>query len=698
MQSPSRGSSDRLRSIARAGAILGLALACYWPALQGSLVWDDASHVTRPGLQSWAGLGRIWTSTRATEQYYPVVHSAFWLEHRRWGDATLGYHLANVALHALACCLLMAVLQRLGSLRQRSAPDSPEGGRAQAAGLPAHAAALAAVLFAVHPVCVESVAWISEQKNTLSLVFYLLAAMAYLDFRKGGRPRRYLLASGLFLLALATKSVTASLPAALLVALWWATGKVSWRRDGVALAPWFLAAIAAGLLTAWVEHAVIGASGAPFDVSAGQRLLLAARDVWFYLGKLLWPARLLFFYPRWNVPLESAGWYGYLAASIALTAALFFARRRCRGPLAAWLFFVGSLLPALGFFNVYPFLFSYVADHFQYLASLGVFSAAAIGIAGGLSRLGPAGRSAGWGATGLLVAALVLRSNSQSREYRDAGTLYRAILAGNPASWKAHELLGDELSADPSRTREALEQFAQAVDLKPDDAEAQNNLGSMLLRAPGQEAGATGHFELAARYGPFMAEPHLNLANIWARTPGRTAAALEEYRQALRLSPNLVAAHYGAANALSGVPGAESAAISEYERTLGLDPGNVPARVNLAAVLARVPGREAQSLANYAEVLRSHPGLAPVHYDLAIELSRLPGRADDAIAEYLEALRIDPGFADAHKNVGLEYARKGLMDKAEFHWRRALQINPGYADIRARLQLLDEARARPTQP
>ncbi|MGA2018553.1 MAG: tetratricopeptide repeat protein [Opitutaceae bacterium] len=692
MQAQGPPPSARLRSAGWAAAILGLVLACYWPALGGGLVWDDASHVTRPDLRSWEGLSRIWLSFRATEQYYPVLHSAFWLEHRLWGDSALGYHLANVALHSLDCLLFMAALVRLGALREAVGPADGTGARPGP--LPAGAAALAAALFAVHPVCVESVAWIAEQKNTLSLAFYLLAGLAYLDYREGGRLRAYLLASGLFALALGTKSVTSSLPAALLVALWWATGRVSWRRDGTALLPWFAAALAAGLSTAWIERTVIGASGARFAFSAGQRVLLASRDAWFYLGKLAWPRTLLFFYPRWDVALESRGWYGYLAASVALTAALWLLRRRHRGPLAAWLFFVGSLFPALGFFNVYPFLFSYVADHFQYAASLGVLSAAAIGFSAAVARAARPVRAAGWGLACLAVAALALKSNAQSREYRGAESLYRAILAGNPACWKAHTLLGDELLAGPARPGEALEEFGKAVELEPEDAEAQNNLGSLLLRVPGRRADAIEHLGLAARYGPYMAEPHLNLADAWSTTPGRAADAVAEYREALRINPNLVAAHYGLANTLSGVPGGEAGAIAEYGRALQLDPGNVPARVNLAGELERVPGREAEALEEYARVLRAHPDLAPVHYDLAIALSRLPGRADDAIAEYLEALRIDPRFADAHKNLGVEYARKGRMDEAELHWRRALELDPGFSDVRAMLRSIEQARAR----
>ena len=332
-----------------AGLIAGLTLVSYWPALHGGLVWDDDAHVTKAALRSLSGLGEIWTNLRATQQYYPLLHSAFWVEHRLWGDATLGYHLANVALHATAALLLVLCLRRLG----------------------VPGAGLAGLLFAVHPVCVESVAWISEQKNTLSLVFYLLSALAYPRFDRDRGRSAYLLAFVLFVLALLTKTVTATLPAALLVILWWQRGRLSLRRDAAPLAPWFLLAAASGLFTSWVERVVIGAQGAPFDLGPLQRCLLAGRVIWFYLGKLLWPANLMFVYPHWDAAASALGWARCLAAALLLTGALFLLRKRSRGPLAAWLFFTGSLFPALGFFNVYPFLFSYVADHFQYLACLG---------------------------------------------------------------------------------------------------------------------------------------------------------------------------------------------------------------------------------------------------------------------------------------------------------------------------------------
>jgi hypothetical protein len=318
------------------------ALAAYFPALRGDFLWDDAGHVTNPALQSWSGLLRIWFEPGVTQQYYPLLHSAFWLEHKLWGDAVLGYHLINVLQHALAATLFGALLRRL------AVPG----------------AWFAAGLFLLHPVCVESVAWICEQKNTLSLVLYLGAALAYLRFDTVRFPRRYVLATLLFVGALLTKTVTASLPAALLVVFWWQRGRLDWRRDVVPLLPWFVLGAGGGLFTAHFEKVLIGAQGAEFNLGALDRVVLAGRVFWFYLGKLAWPAELIFVYPRWNVDASVWWQWVFTLAGLALLGVLIWWQRRARGPLAAALLFGGSLFPVLGFVNVYPFIFSYVADHF----------------------------------------------------------------------------------------------------------------------------------------------------------------------------------------------------------------------------------------------------------------------------------------------------------------------------------------------
>ena len=388
---------------------------------------------------------------------------------------------------------------------------------------------LAALIFAVHPVCVESVAWISEQKNTLSLVFYLLAGLAYLDFDARRRRWSYGAALGFFILALGTKSVTATLPAALLVVLWWRKGRLSWRRDIVPLAPWFVLAMVSGLFTAWVERKFIGAEGARFDLLAGQRVLLAGRVIWFYLGKLFWPSDLMFIYPHWDVAAAGVGWYGCVGAALAVTAALWLMRGRSRGPLAGWLFFTGSLLPALGFFNVYPFLFSYVADHFQYLASLGIIAAVAWGIVMILARVPPGVRAGGRALCALLVVTLGILANRQSRMYSDGETLYRATLARNPDCWMAHNNLALELARSPAGKAEAIAHFRDALRIRPDYPEAHNNLAVELAKSPGSLPEAIAQYEEALRLQPELrGSPQQpgHRAGEAAGSPARGAGAL----------------------------------------------------------------------------------------------------------------------------------------------------------------------------
>jgi tetratricopeptide (TPR) repeat protein len=601
---------------------LGLAFACYWPALHGQQVWDDDSHITRPELQSVSGLREIWFNLHATQQYYPLLHSAFWVEHRLWGDATLGYHLTNVLLHATAAVLLVLALRRL------RVPG----------------AWLAGLIFTVHPVCVESVAWISEQKNTLSLVLYLLAALAYLRFDGNrGRPRAgraYLLAFLLFTAALMAKTVTATLPAALLVVFWWKRGRLSWRRDTAPLIPWFVLSIASGVFSALVERKIVGAEGAGFDLTLIQRCLLAGRVIWFYLGKLLWPFQLSFIYPRWDVKSAATGWTGYLTAAALATAVLWLLHRRSRGPLAAWLFFVGSLFPALGFFNVFPFIYSYVADHFQYLACIGIITAASAGAALLLDRAIPAVRAAGWGLIAALVATFAILSNAQSRTYADQPTLYKATIERNPDCWMAYNNLGVWYQRR-GNLDEAIAQYSAALRIKKDYAAAHDNLGTVLLKMPGRLDEATAHFQEALRLQPDYAEAHNELGVAWLNTPGRLNDAIAQFQEVVRLSPDFPEGRNNLGDALLRIPDRTNEAIAQFVEALRLRPSYAEAHSNLGTALY-AKGRMGEAVAQYKEALRLKPGLVKVHYNIALALLRTPGGADEA-EEQLEAfLKIMP--------------------------------------------------------
>jgi len=659
--------------------IFAATLACYFPALRGGLLWDDDAHVTRPDLRSWSGLERIWCEVGATQQYYPVLHSAFWIEHRLWGDATLGYHLLNVFLHAAAACLFTVILRRM------AVPG----------------AVLAGLVFALHPVCVESVAWISEQKNTLSTVFYLCAALAYLRFDEqrgqaaSANPTRrisargltpYVLATAFFMLALLSKSVTATLPAALLVVLWWKRGGLSWRRDVVPLAPFFACGLGAGLFTAWVERHLLGAEGADYALGFLPRCLLAGRVTWFYLGKLLWPANLIFIYPRWEVSGAAFWQYAFPLAALAVLAALWRLRRRARGPLAAALFFTGSLFPAMGFFNAYPFRYSFVADHFQYLASLGVIALAASGLGGMIGDRNPGGagrwRPTGW--RNLLVAAIVcslgILTWRQCRMYRDLPTLYRTTIARNPACWMAYGNLGTLLLAS-GPSAEALADLGRAVQLNPRFAEGQFNLANA-LRAQGRTQEAIARYGEALRLRPDYPEAHDNLGTSLLSL-GRTTEAIAHYRAALELRPTYPEAEVNLGTALQATDPRE--AIACYERALGMQPDDYAAHFNLGIAL-RIVGRLKESIQQYEEALRLQPGSAAALNNLGGALVDA-GRRDEAIGRYQEALRLDPANAEIENNLGIAFAKAGRLPQAIAHFEQALRLRPDYRAARYNLDL-----------
>ena len=531
------------------GAALLLALlAAYAPVFGAGFVWDDDGHVTPPALRGFDGLVRIWTEPAAAQQYYPLTHTAFWLEHRLWGDDTLGYHLAGVTLHLVAALLLYAVLRRL-----------------QAPG-----ALLAAAVFALHPVQVESVAWISELKNTLSTALFLGAALAYLRFDGGRRKRAYALALALFALGLLAKTVVAVLPVALAAALWWRRGRLEAKRDLFPLVPFLLLGLGAGLGTAWVEKRyVIGSLPLHLGLDPVQRVLLAGRAFWFYLGKLAWPADLVFLYPRWEI--TRGAWQAWLfpAAAASLLAAAWAVRGRSRAPLAALLFFGAALFPALGFVDVYPFRFSFVADHFQYLASAGPIALSCGAAAACAARRGEAFRRAGAAGGVLLVGGLALLSSRQARIYTDAETLWRATVARNPGCGLAWNNLG-VLALERGDEAEAERLFFEALRQAPGYEAALNNCGYVLARK-GRAGEAIGYYERALAAWPAYPDAHVNLGNALFVT-GRPGEAVAHYEKALELRPDLLEPRNNLALALVAT-GRTAEAIRYFEEALALARG-----------------------------------------------------------------------------------------------------------------------------
>jgi tetratricopeptide (TPR) repeat protein len=637
-------------------------LAAYEPAWHGRPIWDDEVYLTPAALQSADGLRRIWFDLSATPQYYPVAHTAFWLMHRVSGDDTFGCHLLNIALHALSAWMAAMILRRL------KVPG----------------AWLAAVIFALHPVHVESVAWMTELKNTLSGVFYLAAAWVYLHFAENRRPAQYALALVLFLLALLSKSTTVTLPAALLVVFWWQRGRLDWRRDMMPLAPFLALSVASGLLTEFVERAYVGAVGGHYQLTAIERGLVAGRAIWFYLSKLVWPVNLIFTYPRWQVSQDV--WWQYLfpVAFLALVAALWWRRSRSRGPLAAALFFAGTLVPALGFVNIYYFKYSFVADHFQYLPSLGVIALAAAAIETGLRRWTRLARSSEVAACVALAIPLGALTFLQSQQYVDAETLYRATLRRNPSSWMAHNNLAVlTLRTSATDLDETVAHLQESLRLYPDHAEAHNNLGLAYQRMNRLEDALREHAE-AARLQPDYVEAHYNLG-IDAQALGRLDEAAAHYRDALRLKPDLAGAHNNLGTTLAQLGRLQEAA-DEFRATLRLEPESAVVHDNLARALVAL-GRRDEAVAAFREAIRIQPGFTAARIHLAQTLEAL-GRADQAIAEYTEILKYQPDSANVHNSLGTILADQGRFDEAAAHFVQALRINPGYVEARDNLNKL----------
>ncbi len=653
--------------VAFALALQVVTCAAYWPALRGAILWDDDMHITKAELRSADGLRRIWFEPGATQQYYPVVHSAFWLQYRLWGDSTPGYHVVNVALHGLSAFLIWIILRRL------SVPG----------------AALAAIAFALHPVHVESVAWITELKNTMSGVFYLASALVYLRFDRTRQKAAYGLALGLFALAILSKSVTATLPASLLVVLWWQRGSVDVKRDVLPLLPMVAMGAIAGLATVWVERTMIGAQGIEYQFTIVERCLIAGRVVWFYLGKLAWPFNLAFMYPRWII--SQGTWWQYLfpIGLVALAGVLWRVGSATRAPLAALLLFCAAIFPAAGFVNVYPFRYSFVADHFQYLASIPVLALAASALARLARFAAPSRARLRLAAAVPLLAVLGVLTWSQSRLYADSETLYRATIRANPSSWMARLNLG-ALKADEAPS-EASELFQEALKLNPDLVEAHFNLGRIDEKA-GRPLQAAEHYRRALQIRPDEAAVHSKLGTV-LRIAGQREEAIKECERALQLQPDLTEAHLNLAALTLGLDNAS--AETHLRAAQQLSPSAPEIRYQLANLL-QTTDRPDEALVQYAEALRLRPDYPEAHNNLGNLLGRL-GRSAEAIAEFTEAIRLKPDYSDAYYYYGNTLMELGRLDEAAQQYRLALQFNPGDAAAHNNLGTLLEAQGRPEE-
>ena len=704
--------AKRTSVIAGVLVLLGLLTAAYWPVVRGQAgtIWDDRVHVMdNPSLRDAAGLERIWTwgpesildptVTAATPQYYPLTFTTFWVEYQLWGANTRGYHLTNVALHACSALLLWALLRRLG--------------------LGSGVAYLAAVVFAVHPVQVESVAWITERKNTLSLLFFLAAAYTYVRWArldraqddKADRGSRglYLLVWVLFLAAMLSKTVTVMLPAALLVVTWWKRGRIV-GRDVRALGPMLAFSLAMGLLTRYVEHAYIGARGPDYALTFADRILIAGRSVAFYAEKLVAPLRLTFIYPRWAIDAGDALQWMFPAAVVAVLALLLLLRKRVgRGPAVAAMLFVVLLFPALGFVNYYPMRYSFVADHFQYAASIGII---VLVIAAGawLMRRRNAeetriSRLSGAFAAVPLIAVLVYLSATQCRIYQNTETLWRDTIAKNDGCWMAYENLAEVLwnTHGPEDLPECERLYRKTLALRPTQLSAYNALGIVYARLGQSEAAETvlrdglaksATLGPAYRDNPETARDTAMLQTTLASQLSQSGDAKEAQsllEQSLTLYPGYASA-WDLLGTVRLAAGDADGAIAAYQQAIKLKPESPDFYNNLGSLYFRA-GKYVLAEQQFRLSVSHDPKFAMAWHNLGRVLQSEKGRDQEALACFNKAIANDPSLWIAKLQKGYLCVSLHLDREALACFGAALYVNPLSAEALAAMAELQSTSA-----
>jgi tetratricopeptide (TPR) repeat protein len=615
----------------RSGVIVLITLLVYTPAMRAGFVWDDDLFLTEnPLIKADDGLYRFWLTTEPPD-YFPLVSTSLWLEWRLWGMNATGYHVVNIVLHAVSSMLIWLVLSRLK--------------------IPG--AWLAAVVFAIHPVNVESVAWITERKNIQPMVFYLLTILSYLQFQSTRRKRWYLFALCSFLLALASKTSVVMLPFVLLGCAWWERGRIA-PKDLLRSIPFFILSAVFGLVTVWFQYNVAIGEDVVRAEGFFSRLAGAGWAIWFYIYKAVFPHRLSFVYPRWDIDPYSI--VSYLPGLIFVVCMGVFWRYRKgwgKAPLFGLGYFAVTLFPVLGFFDINFMRYSLVTDHWQYTSIIGII-ALVVGVGkrvlDGWQRRPRKLVSA---AAAVLVGVLGITTWSQCHIYKDVEALWRDTISKNPNAWLAHHNLGTALLAQ-GRFEEAITHCSEALRINPHHAKIHCALGSALA-GEGKFDEAVMRFSEALRISPGFAEAHNDLGCALDKL-GRLDEAIHHFAQAVKLNPEYAEAH-----------------------------------LNLGIGLAR-KGMLDQAINHFSEALRIEPDSAGASYSLGLALVGR-GKRGEAIAYLSQAVKFNPEFAEAHYNLGAVLAQLGRLEEAITHFSEALRIRPGFEEARYSLsRALEESR------
>jgi Flp pilus assembly protein TadD len=593
--------SSRWRDVPWALALIVLVFVAYLPAWSGEFVWDDDLVVAaNPVISGPLGLREIWTTAAA--DVCPLTLTTFWIEYQIWSATTWPYHVVTLLLHGLAAVVLWRVLRRLG----------------------APAAWFGAALWALHPVMAESVAWISEMKNTESGLFFLLSILFFLRWLEEQKPEgrlRWTTDYSLVLLfafcAMACKSSTIILPVILCLCAWWQERDGWWRKAvfTLPLVPMSCLFAVVSVATQTIQSVI---ANDPIPVRTfPARLADAGIAVWFYLGKLIWPHPLVTIYPAWKTdPGSVIDYLPFMAVFVALIALGWLRTGWARPCFFAFAWFVVALMPVLGLVDNFIFRYSLVFDHFQYLASMGPLTLAGCALGFSARRLAPTiGLRTALGV--VILSVLGTLTWQRAAVFSSEASLWNDTLAKNPGSWLAQSNVGQSL-AFAGRYDEGIAHDRAALQLYPTSPETHLNLGSALM-AKGEIDEAIVHYQAAIKLYPGFFEAHKALANALL-AKHRLDDAIPEYRALIAFRPNDATAHFGLGNALAQKNDMAGAA-AQFQIAVQLEPGRSLYHNNLGAAL----------------------------YQL--------GRNPEATTEFAEALRLDPRSTDAQSNLAKAQAR-----------------------------------------
>ena len=658
---------------------LGLLVAvCYLPAmLWGGFVWDDNLCIKVDPVRNVSGLWQIWFSPSDIEEekhYWPLVYTTFWLEHKLWGFDPTGYHVVNVLLHLANTLLLWRLVRRL------AVPG----------------AWVAAAVFAVHPLHVESVAWVIERKDVLSGLFYLAAVLAWMRFVEQPRRGWYVCSLVLYAAGLLSKSIVVTLPVALLIWHWRQQGRVP-STDLLRLVPFGVVGlvITVGDLSFYRSETTTS-----FDYSLTERALIAARALWFYAGKLLWPSSLAVIYPLWDIRVSDPLAWGYLIAALSLAVALWGFRYQVgRGLLAGALFFAVTLSPVLGFVDYSYMKYAFVADRFQYLAGIGIIAVVIGAASHGVRRLPDLWQKGAWVVAAVVIVVLGMLTWRQASIWRDGETLNRHIVAHNPQARNAHLNLGNALYGQ-GRYEEAIAAYRVAIQRRPDYFKAHSSLGASLYQL-GRYKEAEKHLRHAIALNPQTGIAHSNLGAT-LHNQGRYEEAIASYRVAIQRRPDDDEAHIRL-GAIYNDLGRYKEAEAYLRRAIEINPQARGAHSSLGATLHN-QGRYAEALEATRVAVEQYPGDAKTHSILGMTLYQL-GRFEEAETHLRRAIALSPQDMDALQELaevlfrmGQSAEENGQPEVAAEYYMIALEIDPHYtkairrlAHLRSEQQRYDEA-------